>query len=137
MMDLHEYEGRYLPSQGATCFLSLDGSDVYAWMVSQGLEACSHRDLGTHGAAFTKDGFKVSTSTYVSHTARPQARSANTARALFNKATVKDARVWNEADEQWIYCMDYLRLIEAVDGADFCEFWVCKLEEHFEAMLAA
>jgi len=56
----------YLPSQGETCFRSLDGSDVANWLRAQGYSVASHRDTGRNGLAITACGFKVSTNGHVS-----------------------------------------------------------------------
>lgn len=48
------------------------------------------------------------------------------------KATIDHAKEWNEDDEKYVYCLDYLELSAWDDNADL---YVNKLEYHFEALL--
>jgi len=66
MVNLNEYEGRWLPSYGETCFNTLDGSDVAAWLQSQGYTVVSNGDTGRYGYAVTACGWHVSTNGHVS-----------------------------------------------------------------------
>ena len=63
---LAEFVGRHIPQTGATCFLSLDGSDVAAWLTSNGYTVTDHHDTGRNGVAITACGYRVSTNGYVS-----------------------------------------------------------------------
>ena len=65
MVNLNEYEGRHLRSDGETCFNSLDGSDVAAWLKSKGYTVVSNGDTGRNGYAETACGWRVSTNGYV------------------------------------------------------------------------
>lgn len=56
----------YLPSDGATYFRSLDGSDVKDWLKSQGYNVLLHYDTGRNGLAMTTCGLVVSTNGHVS-----------------------------------------------------------------------
>lgn len=58
--------GGFLPSSGETCFRTLDGSDVAAWLRAQGYEVLGHGDTGSNGVAITACGLSVSTNGYVS-----------------------------------------------------------------------
>jgi hypothetical protein len=65
MINLNEYEGRFIRSYGETCFNSLDGSDVAAWLQSKGYTVVSNGDTGRNGYAETACGWRVSTNGYV------------------------------------------------------------------------
>lgn len=54
----------WLPSRGETCFRTLDGSDVAAWLERQGYKVASFRDTGSNGLAVTECGWQVSTNGY-------------------------------------------------------------------------
>ena len=57
----------FLPSEGDTCFKSLDGSDVVKWLCEQGYDVAKHYDTGRNGLAVTKCGVRVSTNGHVSY----------------------------------------------------------------------
>ena len=57
--------GFYLPSNGATCFRSLDATDVAEWLRSEGYEVVSNIDTGRNGLATTRCGVAVSSNGYV------------------------------------------------------------------------
>jgi hypothetical protein len=59
----------YLPSRGETCFRTLDGSDVAAWLRANGYEVIRNYDTGRNGLAITACGLSVSTNGYVSRVA--------------------------------------------------------------------
>ena len=61
--------GTFLPSSGETCFRTLDGSDVAAWLRKQGFEVVDNYDTGRNGLAITACGLAVSTNGYVSDVA--------------------------------------------------------------------
>ena len=65
-INLETMVGRFLPPEGDTCFRSLDGKDVAAWVTSQGYIVEKYHDTGRNGLAITTRGFKVSTNGYVS-----------------------------------------------------------------------
>ena len=65
MINLNEYEGRFIRSYGETCFNSLDGSYVAAWLQSKGYTVVSNGDTGRNGYAETACGWRVSTNGYV------------------------------------------------------------------------
>lgn len=58
----------YIPQRGATCFHSLDGSDVAKWLESIGEKVVSFHDTGRNGLAITESGYRVSTNGHVSKT---------------------------------------------------------------------
>jgi len=65
MTNLNDFNNKFLPREGITCFKSLDGSDVANWLTSIGETVVSNRDTGGHGEAVTESGFVVSTNGYV------------------------------------------------------------------------
>jgi hypothetical protein len=65
-INLENWIGKFLPSEGETCFFSLDGSDVAAWLEKQGYLVVENRDTGRNGLAVTSAGICVSTNGYVS-----------------------------------------------------------------------
>ena len=65
MINLNEYNGRFLPNYGETAFNTLDGLDVAAWLQSQGYIVVSNGDTGHNGYAETACGWRVSTNGYV------------------------------------------------------------------------
>ncbi len=64
-INLNKMVGKFLPSEGETCFSSLDGRDVKKWLESQGHKVIAFWDTGRCGIAKTDDGFLVSTNGYV------------------------------------------------------------------------
>ena len=64
-INLDEFVGKYLPSEGPTCFHTLDGSDVAAWLNAQGYKVTRNGDTGRNGFAETADGYRISTNGYV------------------------------------------------------------------------
>lgn len=56
----------FLPSRGETCFNTLDGSDVAAWLRKNGHTVIGNYDTGRNGLAVTVGGVAVSTNGYVS-----------------------------------------------------------------------
>ncbi len=56
----------YLPSNGVTCFRSLDATDVAAWLRAEGYEVVSNIDTGRNGLATTRCGVAVSSNGHVS-----------------------------------------------------------------------
>ena len=59
-------KGFYLPSEGETCFKTLDGSDTAEWLRGQGYKVLENGDTGGHGYALTECGVYVSTNGRVS-----------------------------------------------------------------------
>lgn len=54
-----------LPARNETCFKKLDGSDVAAWLRSQGYTVKTNYDTGNNGLAITTCGIAVSSNGYV------------------------------------------------------------------------
>ena len=65
MINLNEYNGEFLAGYGETAFSTLDGSDVAAWLRSQGYTVIANGDTGRNGFAETACGWRVSTNGYV------------------------------------------------------------------------
>jgi len=57
--------GGYIPQSGATCFRTLDGSDVRAFLEGLGFKVVENLDTGRNGLAVTACGLTVSTNGYV------------------------------------------------------------------------
>lgn len=53
--------GGWLPMEGETCFKTLDGSDVAAFLKRLGFEIAGYCDNGGYGEALTACGIRVST----------------------------------------------------------------------------
>jgi hypothetical protein len=56
----------WLPSDGETCFRTLDGADVAAFLARAGFHVVKHYDTGRNGEAITECGLRVSTNGRVS-----------------------------------------------------------------------
>lgn len=65
MIRLADYNGKFLPADGETCFHTLDGSDVANWLRSIGEQVVDNHDTGRCGIAITVSGYRVSTNGYV------------------------------------------------------------------------
>lgn len=52
------------PTHGETCWRTLDGSDVAAWLTKIGYTVIKNRDTGRNGEATTACGLCVSTNGY-------------------------------------------------------------------------
>ena len=65
MLNLSEYQNRFIPQNVAYMGGSLDGSTVRAVLEANGYEVISNRDTGSNGEAVTACGFIVSTNGYV------------------------------------------------------------------------
>lgn len=57
--------GFYIPTVGDTCWKTLDGADVAAWLRGLGYDVVRHYDTGNNGIAETACGVAMSTSGYV------------------------------------------------------------------------
>ena len=67
---VESYLDSHLPSDGETCFRTINGADVAAFLTRAGYTVISHRDTGRNGLAVTDCGLSVSTNGYVSRKAR-------------------------------------------------------------------
>lgn len=63
--DISEWNARFLPSEGETCFNTMDGADVAAFLERMGEKVERHFDAGRNGWAVTESGYMVSTDGYV------------------------------------------------------------------------
>ena len=50
-------------------------------------------------------------------------------------ATLDNANRWNDTPEKFIFCLDLLELSLCKNGDQYCEYFVCKLENRFIALL--
>ncbi len=98
MIKLSNYNGKYLPSRGATAFNTLDGSDVLKWLESIGETVVSNRDTGRNGEAVTKSGYVVSTNGYV----RKIIKKKTAKRTVKKKTAKKTARRTNPTYKEHI-----------------------------------
>lgn len=65
-INLSEMAGHFIPSNGETCFRSMDGSDVRAWLEKNGVKCIKHFDTGRNGLVITACGYSISTNGWVS-----------------------------------------------------------------------
>ena len=65
-MTLKLVAGTFLPSEGDTCFRSLDGEDIAEYLIKHGYLVIRHFDTGSNGLAITACGFAVSSNGWIS-----------------------------------------------------------------------
>ncbi len=64
-VDLNNYINNFLPHNISDNFRTLDGKDVAQWLERQGYTVIGFYNTGRNGLATTEQGFKVSTSGWV------------------------------------------------------------------------
>lgn len=53
---------------------------------------------------------------------------------LSDIATVENTRIYKDSTDKYAFCLNLLRLKPEIDGDGFCDFYVNRLENHFEIL---